>query len=154
MLFTAESILQLLLDTAIGLHTEHEMTLPQQLAVVIETYRNAPNPNQTISRTNYLAMLSAFRTLVPLADISDSLDTELRRNLPGGGLSGLQVVPLHQRIDDAATYASSKPLYPGAGAAIAENILVILELLKPSELHDQVAESLRGNINAILAGQL
>lgn len=154
MSFTAESILQLLLDTAIGLHTEHEMTLPQQLALVIETYRNAPNPNQTISQTNYLAMLSAFGTLVPLVDISDSLDTELRRNLPGGGLSGLQVVPLHQRIGDAATYANSKPLYPGAGAAIAENILVILELLKPSELHDQVAESLRGNIKAILAGQL
>ena len=72
-------------------------------ADVRNAYRNAPNPNQPISKDNYLAMLNIFGQLVPLAAIPDAYDTDFRRNLPGSGLSGFQVVSLLQRIEDEAS---------------------------------------------------
>lgn len=129
------------------------MNWQQLLTAVREAYRKGPNPSQPISKANYLAMLHAFRLLVPLATISGAYDTDFRRNLPGGGLSGLQVLPLSQRITDAETFANNNPVYPAAGEGIAENIRAILGLLGPGAAQGILAP-LQGTFQNILGGNL
>lgn len=129
------------------------MNWQELLTAVRDAYRNAPNSNLPISQSNYIAMLSAFGALVPLAKISDTYDTDFRRNLPGGGLSGLKVASLPQRIADAASCANTRPLYPSAGEGIAENIRAILELLAPGA-EQGVLAPLQGTFQNILAGNL
>lgn len=129
------------------------MNWQQQLTAVRNIYRNASNPNQPISKANYLAMLNAFRVLVQSAEVSGAYDTDFRRNLPGGGLSELQVPPLPQRITDAETFAKNNPLYPVAGEGIAENIRAILELTAPG-VAQRVLTPLNGTFKNILAGNL
>ena len=96
-------------------------------------------------------MLGAFHLLVPLATISGAYDTDFRRNLPGGGLSRLQVPLLPQRIADAETFANSNPLYPAAGEGIAENIRAILELIAPGTVQGVMAP-LQRTFQYILSG--
>lgn len=129
------------------------MNWQEQLTAVKDAYGNASNPNQPISKANYLAMLNAFRLLVLSATISDIYDTDFRRNLPGGGISGLQVVPLPQRIKDAETFANIKPLYPAAGEGIAENIRAILDLTAPYAAQCVLAP-LQDTFEKIIAGSL
>ena len=122
-------------------------------ADVRNAYRNAPNPNQPISKDNYLAMLNIFGQLVPLAAIPDAYDTDFRRNLPGSGLSGFQVVSLLQRIEDAKTFANNNPLYTTAGEGIAENIRAILDLI-PSGAAKNILNPLQSTVQNILGGNL
>lgn len=129
------------------------MNWQQLLTAVRDAYRNAPNPNLPISQTNYIAMLSVFGALVSLANISGAYDTDFRRNLPGGGLSGLKVVSLPQCIADAATFAHTNPVYPAAGEGIAENIRAILGLLAPGAAQGVLAPR-QGTFQNILAGKL
>lgn len=129
------------------------MNWQQLLTAVRDAYRNASNINQPISQANYLAMLSAFGSLVPLATISSAYDTDFRRNFPGGGLSGFQVTSLAQRIGDAATFANNNPLYPAAGEGIAENIRAILGLVPPSAIQG-VLVPLQSTFQNILGGNL
>lgn len=129
------------------------MNLELLLTEVRNAYRNSPNPSQPISQANYLAMLYAFRTLVPLATISWAYDTDFRRNLPGGGLSGLQDLPLPQRITDAEMFANNNPLYSAAGEGIAENIRAILELVSPGAAQGVLAP-LQGTFKNIIGGNL
>lgn len=129
------------------------MNWQQILIAVRDAYRNAPNPSQPISLANYQAMLSAFGSLVSLVTIPDTYDTDFRRNLPGGGLSGFQVVTLQQRIADAVSFANANPVYPPAGEGIAENISVILGLVGPS-VAQGILGQYQGTFQSILGGNL
>ncbi|WP_312524965.1 hypothetical protein [Comamonas sp.] len=130
------------------------MNWMHELVAVMDAYRNAPNPNQPVSRDDYLKMLAAFRRLLPLAEISDSQDTAIRRNLPGGGLSGFQLVSLLQRISDAETYVSKKPVFPMTAESIAMNIYIALESMDVSDTSEEIMNSLRGTFQKILDGNL
>lgn len=129
------------------------MNWQQLLTAVRNAYRNAPNPDQAISQANYMAMLHAFQSLVPLATISEAYDTDFRRNLPGGGLSGFQILSLVQRISDAEKFANNNPLYPAAGEGIAENMRAILGLIAPGAA-DGVLAPLQSTFQPILDGNL
>lgn len=129
------------------------MNWNQTLTDVRDAYRNAKDPNAAITQANYLAMLGAFSTLVPLATISDAYDTDFRRNLPGGGLSGFDVVPLAKRISDAQVFAIANPVYPVTGEGIAENLLALLHLL-PAGSENATLTRLQGTFQSILAGNL
>lgn len=129
------------------------MSWQQLLTKVRDAYQNAPNPNQPIANTNYLAMLHAFRLLVPMATISGAYDTDFRRNLPGGGLSGLELPSLSQRIANAETFAKNNPLFPTAGEGIAENIRAICNLVTPSAA-DTILSPLQPVLQNILSGNL
>ena len=127
------------------------MNWKQLLTAVRNSYRNASNPNQPISKANYLAMLEAFRLLVSSTNISGAYDTDFRRNLPGGGLSGLQVPSLPQRITDAEMFASNNLLYPAAGEGIAENIRAIIDLTA-QDTAQEVLGPLQDTFQKILDG--
>lgn len=129
------------------------MNLQQLLAAVRDAYRDAHNKNQPISKQNYLAMLDAFRSLVPSATINEAYDTDFRRNLPGGGLSGFEVPPLLHRIKDAEAFANNNSLYPAAGEGIAENLRAILALTAPGAAQGVLAP-LQGTFQNILSGKL
>lgn len=123
------------------------------LTDVRNAYRNAPNPNQPIVLANYLNMLQAFRQLVPLANISEAYDTDFRRNLPGGNLSGFEIPSMLQRITDAEKFANNNPVYPAAGEGVAENIRAILDLI-PQGSAQGVLAPFWGTFNNILNGNL
>ena len=129
------------------------MNFQQLLTAVRNAYRNAPNPSQPISHTNYLAMLYAFSALVSRVSVSSAYDYDFRRNLPGGGLSGFKVVPLTQCITDAETFAKNNPVFPLAGEGIAENIRAILDLLTPDVAQGVLAPYF-GSFQNILEGNL
>jgi hypothetical protein len=89
-----------------------------------------------IDKDDYLRMLEAFQNLVRKAkDIPESFDTDFRRNLPGGGMRGIEgryedlVPPLTERIEDAIQYARVRPIYPLAGEMLVENIRAILKFV-------------------------
>lgn len=107
------------------------MNWEQLLTSVRDAYRNAPDGNQPISQSNYLALLGAFAQLVPVAQISSYYETDFRRNMPGGSgrIEGTfeQVVgTLEKKVTAAATFAHSNPLYPTSGEGIAENLRAII----------------------------
>lgn len=109
------------------------MNWQEFLMKVRNAYKDAPNRNQPISHGSYLALLSIFEKLVPLATISSEYDTDFRRNLPGGGTSGFQSISLLERVKNASNYANEKPLYPIAGEGIAENIRSIVGMVSTTE---------------------
>jgi hypothetical protein len=118
----------------------------QELKNVKAAYDNAPDQSQPIAPHKYVTLLTAFGSLVPLADISDSLDTDLRRNLPGGGMRGLGSVPaMHDRIADAGAFAMTNKIYSLAGSALADNLIAVVRLVSPNK-----AQMALGPIHGVL----
>ena len=117
-------------------------------------YRNAPNSEQSVSKEQYLTMLGAFEQLVLNAGpISEALDTDLRRNLPGGGQSFPHVHSLSERIRDAMKYANYGHLPPRAGQELAANLCAILDLV-PADMASGVLLPLQATFDKILSGKL
>ena len=86
--------------------------------------------SQQISASKYLALLAALGSLLPLTKISDALDTDIRRSLPGGGLSNLGSVPsMHSRIADASTFVMQNSIYGGAGEELARCLKAVVQLV-------------------------
>jgi hypothetical protein len=49
--------------------------------------------NDPIRLSDYVALLDAFETIVGKVRVSDSYETDFRRNLPAGGWRGLEAAP-------------------------------------------------------------
>ncbi len=130
------------------------MDWEKELKAVKAAYDNAPDQSHPISAHKYTALLGAFGSLVSLADISDSLDTDFRRNLPGGGMRGLELVPTMQdRIADAGIFAISNKLYPLAGSALSDSLIALVRLVSPNNaqmalapIHATLQDLVKGNL--------
>jgi len=121
-----------------------------------EAYKNASDENKPISKDNYLNLLSAFEKLASSScHISDMIDLDFRRNLPGASLSGLEPVSLDQRIKNAHTFATNHPVYPLAGQCLVENILALLRLNPNNATNANIAlDAVQPTIQNILDGNL
>lgn len=135
------------------------MNWEQLLTSVRNAYRNAPNGNQTISTTNYLALLDAFDQMVSIApQIPPGYETDFRRNMPGGsarieGTYEEVVGTLAQSIIGARKFAQGSPLYPVAGDCMAENLRAILRLVPQSSI-SPILTPIQPVLNSIAGGNL
>lgn len=128
------------------------MTWETLLAQVRDMYRVADD--RTISREQYLAMLTAFDGLVSLiGEIQTAYDTDFRRNLPGGGRSFPQVPSLSESIAHARAHALENDLFVKAGEGIAENLRAVLRFVEPADAA-RVLAPLNPVFANILAGNL
>ena len=104
------------------------MNWEQLLDSVVLAYEKGES--QPISAQKYLALLAALASLLPLIKMSDALDTDIRRSLPGGGSGNLESVPsMHSRILDASTFAMQNSIYGRAGVELARCLKAVVKLV-------------------------
>lgn len=100
----------------------------QKLLAAKKVY-DEDNGNDPIRRSDYLAVLDAFESIVVKVQVLDSYETDFRKNLPAGGWRGLEVAPtLKDRIDDVREFARSRPVHSPAGAALLANLIACVQL--------------------------
>jgi len=112
--------------------------------------------NDPIRLSDYVALLDAFETIVGKVRVSDSYETDFRRNLPAGGWRGLEAAPtLKDRIDDVRAFVSTHPVYSSAGAALLVNIIACTELCARQDVEVQsVVSGLKSTLVRVSRGEL
>ncbi len=84
----------------------------------------ADDGREPIRQTDYLKLLELFESLLGLTTtLPDALDTDLRRNLPGTGMDGIEAsVDLRGRIGQARRFLDTHPATAAMGAGVVQNI--------------------------------
>lgn len=91
----------------------------------------ADDVREPIRKTDYLKLLELFESLLGSATaVAPALDTELRRNLPGTGMDGIEAsVDLRGRIGQARRFLDTHPATAAMGAGVLQNIDACLGLV-------------------------
>ncbi|NHZ60907.1 hypothetical protein [Massilia genomosp. 1] len=84
----------------------------------------ADEGREPIRQTDYLKLLELFESLLGLTTtVPHALDTDLRRNLPGTGMDGIDAsVDLRGRIGQARRFLDTHPATAAMGAGVLQNI--------------------------------
>lgn len=106
-----------------------------------------------INKSDYLAMLNAFEKLLGyVEEVPAAYDTDFRRNLLGGGLDGLVVPDMTQRIDQARRYLTQHEASAAAGQSILQNINACLGLIPHDADVDDILKSVRVVVMRVASG--
>jgi len=119
-----------------------------------QVYANDPG-RLPINKADYLALLNGFECLLSsVKEVPTAYDTDFRRNLPGGGIDGLAVVPdILGRIDQARRYLRDHEATAQAGEALLQNINACLNLVDARDFKvDATLDSIAEIIKRIASG--
>ncbi|WP_321969061.1 hypothetical protein [Paraburkholderia tropica] len=109
-----------------------------------------------IRRLDYITFLDAFESLVVRLQLTDSYETDFRRNLPAGGWRGLQsAARLQDRISDVREFLKIHPVYSAAGASLLTNIIACIELCVRQDINpEKVLSDLESTLIRVGHGDL
>jgi hypothetical protein len=112
--------------------------------------------NSPIRKTDCLEVLDLFERLVSTVNYPSSYDTDFRRNLPGGGLRGLnETSSIQDRIDDARSFLNKNSAYANTGEAILDNLIGCIHLAdKQKLLPSHLDASLVSTLQSVASGNL
>jgi hypothetical protein len=115
-------------------------------------YDNDPG-RLPISKDDYLVLLNAFEKLIARVEtIPAAYDTDFRRNLPGGGLDGLQAPDMSGRIASARQYVKEYQATAAAGKSIIQNIDACLHIMPHDANIDTILKSLKAVVMRVASG--
>ncbi|NHZ42420.1 hypothetical protein [Massilia aquatica] len=91
----------------------------------------ADEGREPIRQTDYLKLLELFESLLGLTTtVPDALDTDLRRDLPGTGMDGIDAsVDLRGRIGQARRFLDTHSATAAMGAGVLQNINACLGIV-------------------------
>lgn len=127
----------------------------EKLGAAQQAYENDPG-EQPISKSDYLAFLNTFETLITqVSEVPQEYDTDFRRNLPGGGINGLAVAPnISARITQARQYLETNAVTVVAGACILQNIDGALRLLPQGPGVSSALQAIYPTMNRVASGTI
>lgn len=132
-------------------HFAREFT--EALRTAEQVYANDPG-KLPIKKTDYLTLLDSFESLLSwVPEIPGAYDTDFRRNLPGGGIDGLEVLPnMAERINQARRYLAGHEATATAGQCIVQNIDACLGLIPHDANVEDTLKSMEPTVLRIASG--